>query len=80
MYFIIGVGILLVVLLLLAVPFKIMIKLLINALAGAIVILMVNLVLSNFEIIIPLTKFNSILVGIFGVPAAILMGIYYALQ
>lgn len=80
MYFVMGVGILLAALLILAVPFKIMIKLLINALAGAILILMVNLVLSNFGTVIPLNELNSILVGIFGVPAVILMGIYYALQ
>ena len=50
-----------------------------NAIAGAILLLIVNLFLSNFGAIVPLTNLNCILVGIFGVPAVIVMVIYYAM-
>lgn len=79
MFFIIGGVILFLILKILSVPFKIIFKLVVNAIAGAILLLIVNLFLSNFGAIVPLTNLNCILVGIFGVPAAIAMVIYYAM-
>lgn len=78
MYFISGGMILFLILKILSVPFKIIFKLIINAIAGAVLLLIVNLLLSNFDLFVPLTKLNCILVGIFGVPAAIILVIYYA--
>lgn len=78
MYFISGGVILFLILKILSVPFKIIFKLLINAIAGAVLLLIVNLLLSNFDLFVPLTKLNCILVGIFGVPAVIVLVIYYA--
>lgn len=79
MFFIIGGVILFLILKILSVPFKIIFKLIVNAIAGAILLLIVNLFLSNFGAIVPLTNLNCILVGIFGVPAAIVMVIYYVM-
>ena len=79
MFFIIGGVILFLILKILSVPFKIIFKLVVNAIAGAILLLIVNLFLSNFGAIVPLTNLNCILVGIFGVPAAIVLVIYYAM-
>ncbi|MFR9278749.1 inhibitor of the pro-sigma K processing machinery [Ezakiella coagulans] len=79
MFFIIGGVILFLILKILSVPFKIIFKLVVNAIAGAVLLLIVNLFLSNFGAIVPLTNLNCILVGIFGVPAAIVLVIYYAM-
>ena len=79
MFFIIGGVILFLILKILSVPFKIIFKLVVNAIAGAVLLLIVNLFLSNFGAIVPLTNLNCILVGIFGVPAATVLVIYYAM-
>lgn len=79
MFFIIGGVILFLILKILSVPFKIIFKLVVNAIAGAVLLLIVNLFISNFGAIVPLTNLNCILVGIFGVPAAIVLVIYYAM-
>lgn len=79
MFFIIGGVILFLILKILSVPFKIIFKLVVNAIAGAVLLLIVNLFLSNFGAIVPLTNLNCILVGIFGVPAAIVLVIHYAM-
>ncbi|KGF07569.1 hypothetical protein HMPREF1634_03950 [Tissierellia bacterium S7-1-4] len=79
MFFIIGGVILFLILKILSVPFKIIFKLVVNAIAGAVLLLIVNLFLSNFGAIVPLTNLNCILVGIFGVPAVIVLVIYYVM-
>ena len=79
MFFIIGGVILFLILKILSVPFKIIFKLVVNAIAGAILLLIVNLFLSNFGAIVTLTNLNCILVGIFGVPAVIVLVIYYVM-
>ena len=79
MFFIIGGVILFLILKILSVPFKIIFKLVVNSIAGVVLLLIVNLFLSNFGAIVPLTNLNCILVGIFGVPAAIVLVIYYAM-
>lgn len=79
MFFIIGGVILFLILKILSVPFRIIFKLVVNAIAGAVLLLIVNLFLSNFGAIVPLTNLNCILVGIFGVPAVIVLVIYYAM-
>lgn len=79
MFFIIGGVILFLILKILSVPFKIIFKLVVNAIAGAVLLLIVYLFLSNFGAIVPLTNLNCILVGIFGVPAVIVLVIYYVM-
>lgn len=79
MFFIIGGVILFLILKILSVPFKIIFKLVVNAIAGAVLLLILNLFLSNFGAIVPLTNLNCILVGIFGVPAVIVLVIYYVM-
>lgn len=79
MFIIIGLLILILILKVLSIPFNIALKLFINAVAGAIVLIMVNLILSNFTHIIPMNALNCILVGIFGLPAVLIMVIIYVL-
>ena len=55
MYFIIGGVILFLILKILSVPFKIIFKLIINAIAGAVLLLIVNLLLSNFDLFVPVS-------------------------
>lgn len=79
MFLIIGFIILGLILKILSVPIKVAFKLFINAVAGALVLLAINLILSNFGNMIPLTALNCILVGIFGVPAVLIMVLIYVL-
>lgn len=79
MFVIVGFIVLALILKILSVPLKVAFKLFINAVAGALVLLMVNLILSNFGNIIPTTPLNCILVGIFGIPAVLIMVLVYVL-
>ncbi len=62
---------------LLKISFRIVKSLVINAVAGGILLFVVNLLLSNIGKEIPLNLFTAIFVGIFGVPAVIILGIYF---
>ena len=64
----IGVGVLFIVLKLLALPMKLIIKLVINGLIGGLIIFIVNLVGANFGFIINLNWITALIVGILGVP------------
>lgn len=79
-YFIIAVVALLLIGKLLAWPLKILIKLVINALAGAVLIFLVNLVGGGFGIGIPLNAITALIVGFLGVPGVIFLIIYNALM
>ena len=71
----IGVGILFVVLKLLALPMKIIIKLVINGLVGGLVIFIVNLIGANFGFMIDLTWITALIVGFLGVPGVVIVTI-----
>lgn len=71
----IGVGILFIILKLLALPMKLIIKLVINGLVGGIIIFLVNLIGSNFGFIIDLNWITALIVGILGVPGVIIVTI-----
>lgn len=64
----IGVGGLFIVLKLLALPMKLIIKLVINGLVGGLIIFIVNLVGANFGFTIALNWITALIVGILGVP------------
>lgn len=64
----IGVGVLFIVLKLLALPMKLIIKLVINGLVGGLIIFIVNLVGANFGFIINLNWITALIIGILGVP------------
>ena len=71
----IGVGILFIVLKLLALPMKLIIKLVINGLVGALIIFLVNLIGANFGFTIDLNWITALIVGILGVPGVVIVSI-----
>lgn len=71
----IGVGILFVVLKLLALPMKLIIKLVINGIVGGILIFVVNLIGTNFGFMIDLNWLTALIVGILGVPGVVIVAI-----
>lgn len=71
----IGVAVLFVVLKLLALPMKIIIKLVINGLVGGLVIFIVNLIGANFGFMIDLTWITALIVGFLGVPGVVIVTI-----
>lgn len=56
-----------------AMPVKLIIKLIINSLLGALLIFIINLVGTSFDFHIGLNVANSIIVGILGIPGAVLL-------
>ena len=69
--YIVGVGILFVILKVLSMPMKIIVKFLINALVGGIVIYVLNM----FGAGLTLNWITSLIVGFFGVPGVIIIAI-----
>ena len=65
--------ILAVVLKLLKLPFDLIIKALLNAFMGYIILLIINYFGAGFDISIPVNFFTSLFVGICGVPAVIIL-------
>lgn len=71
----IGVAVLFVVLKLLALPMKIIIKLVINGLVGGLIIFVINLVGANFGFMIDLNWITALIVGFLGVPGVVIVAI-----
>lgn len=71
----IGVAILFIVLKLLALPMKLIIKLVINGLVGGVIIFVVNLIGANFGFAIDLNWITALIVGILGVPGVVIVTI-----
>lgn len=71
----IGVAVLFIVLKLLALPMKIIIKLVINGLVGGLVIFVINLIGANFGFMIDLTWITALIVGFLGVPGVVIVAI-----
>ncbi len=71
----IGVAILFIVLKLLALPMKLIIKLVINGLVGGIIIFVVNLIGANVGFMINLNWITALIVGILGVPGVVIVAI-----
>jgi inhibitor of the pro-sigma K processing machinery len=59
------------------VPLKILLRLVINSVAGAIAILAANWVGAYWGLHISLNLLSAVIVGILGVPGAILLGVYH---
>jgi len=55
------------------VPIKILLKLMINSILGGLFIILVNWIGVYWDIHIPLNLFTSVIVGILGLPGAILL-------
>lgn len=60
------------------VPVKILLRLVINSVAGAISILVINWIGACWGIHISLNILSAVIVGILGVPGAILLAVYHA--
>lgn len=73
--FAIGVLVLFIVLKLLTLPMKLIVKLLINSIVGGIAIFVINLIGANFNFAIDLNWFSAIIVGVLGLPGAIIVAI-----
>lgn len=57
----------------LLIPLKMILRLLINSLVGAVLIIVINYIGMNFGIMIPINAVNSVTVGVLGVPGAIML-------
>ena len=54
-------------------PLKIILKLAVNSLIGGAAILLINIIGAEIGIIIPLKMLNALIVGVLGLPGAILL-------
>ena len=54
-------------------PLKIILKLAVNSLIGGAAILLINIIGAEIGIIIPLNILNALIVGVLGLPGAILL-------
>lgn len=54
-------------------PIKMILKLIVNSLIGGAVIFIINLVGAGFGLLIPLNFLNALIVGVLGLPGAILL-------
>lgn len=71
--FLVALIILYIVLKIIAAPVKIIIKLMINAFVGGVVLFLINLVGAGFGFALNVTWLTSLIVGIFGVPGVVLV-------
>lgn len=74
--FLVAIIVLFIILKLLALPLKIIIKLMFNALIGGVVLFLLNIVGARFGLIIDINWISTLLVGFFGVPGVILVLIF----
>lgn len=58
-------------------PLKIILKLAVNSLIGGIVIVIINTIGAGLGFLIPLNMLNALILGILGLPGAILLLILY---
>ncbi|MDO5724910.1 MAG: pro-sigmaK processing inhibitor BofA family protein [Tissierellia bacterium] len=77
--YILGVLILVIGAYILGLSFKAILKLLINALIGGIVLILFNLLGKIFGLTIPINWITSLITGIFGIPGIIVILIYFYL-
>lgn len=68
-----GILILFLICKLLAVPLKIILKLVGNAIVGAVVLILFNLVGGIFGFTLPLNALNALVVGVLGIPGILLL-------
>ena len=60
-------------------PLKLILKLAVNSLIGGLLIFLFNLAGSSFGIMIPLNMLTAVIVGILGLPGAVLLLIFNAM-
>jgi inhibitor of the pro-sigma K processing machinery len=71
--FLVALIVLFLVLKIIAAPIKIIIKLMLNALAGGVVLFLINMIGAGFGFVLDINWITSLIVGIFGVPGVILV-------
>jgi len=71
--FAIGLGVLWLICKLLTIPIKIIWKLVINAIVGALLLLVVNFVGGVVGLSIPITPISALLAGVFGIPGVVVL-------
>lgn len=54
-------------------PLKMIFKIAVNSIAGGIVILIINYIGALFGVMIPLNMINALIVGVLGIPGAVLL-------
>jgi len=57
----------------LLVPLKIILKLILNSLLGAVMLMVLNFVGANFGVLVPLNVINAVTAGVLGVPGVIML-------
>lgn len=57
----------------LLVPLKIILKLILNSLLGAVMLMVLNFVGANFGVLVPLNVINAVTTGVLGVPGVIML-------
>jgi inhibitor of the pro-sigma K processing machinery len=73
--FIAALAVLFIVLKILSLPLKLIIKLVVNGLIGGAIIWIINLIGANFGFAITLNWITALVVGILGIPGAIILAI-----
>ena len=71
--FLVALIVLFLVLKIIAAPIKIIIKLMLNALAGGVVLFLINMIGAGFGFVLDINWITSLIVGIFEVPGVILV-------
>lgn len=71
--FLVALIVLFLVLKIIAAPIKIIIKLMLNALAGGVVLFLINMIGAGFGFVLDINWITSLIVGIFGAPGVILV-------
>lgn len=61
-------------------PLKILFKLVINAVMGAIVLLVINIIGSAVGFTLPITALTALLVGLLGMPGVVLIALWVLLM
>ncbi|MDD6042653.1 MAG: pro-sigmaK processing inhibitor BofA family protein [Eubacteriaceae bacterium] len=60
----------------LVVPIKIILKLILNSIAGAILLILINFIGANFGILVPINIITAVTVGILGIPGTIMLLVF----
>ncbi len=64
----------------LLVPLKVILRLLLNSVLGAVLIIVINFIGMNIGVMIPINVVNSLTVGILGVPGVIMLLLFVQLM
>ena len=68
-----------VVLKILAAPLKLIVKILLNALSGFLLLILANLISGFFDFALPINFLNCLISGVFGIPGVILLVVFQLL-